>query len=186
MEESCIKASDVLNCISVGISTAVNDHIPYKDTPILIETGSFGNGKTAEGLPSIPYAGIAMAGISWGISGNMARTRAQEVSVEIMIETERMADVLVALIAVEKRVDEGEDLLFALSKKLKKSLDRLQSLTVDNTNISEEAVKEIDTSINLIKSLKQVIETDICDSNSFLVRKSGVVFRKIEQEVLNV
>jgi len=90
------------------------------------------------------------------------------------------------LIAVEKRVDEGEGLLFALSGKLKKSLDRLESLTGGNTGISEESAKEIDASVQIIKSLKQVIEADICDSNGFLVRKSGVVFRKIEQEVLNV
>jgi len=186
MEKSCIKASDVLNCISVGISTAINDRIPYKDTPILIETGALGIGKSAEGLPSIPYAGIAMAGISWGISGNLARARAQEESVETIIETERMADVLAALIAVERRVDEGEGLLFALSGKLKKSLDKLQAFTGENTVLSEEAAKELDTSVQLIKSLKQVIETDICDTNGYLVRKSGVIFRKIEQEVLNV
>jgi len=170
MEKSCIKASDVLNCISVGISTAVNDRIPYKDTPILIELGAFGSGKTAVGLPSIPYAGIAMAGISWGISGSLARTSAQEASVDTIIETEKMADILAAMKAVEKRVDEGENLLFALSGKLKKSLDRLEALTGENTDISEEVAKEIDASVLIIKSLKQVIETDICDSNGFLVR----------------
>ena len=187
LEKSCIKASDVLSCVSVGISTALNDRIPYKNTPILIETvGAFGVGKTAGRLPSIPYAGITMAGICWGINGSLAKTKAQEESIEAKIEAERMARVLDALKAIENRVDEGETLLYALSEKLKKSLAALQSLAENGTGLSEEAVKELDASIRLVKSIKQVIETDICNADGFLTRKSGVVFRKIEKEIKDV
>ena len=184
LEKSCIQASDVLNCISVGISTALNDRIPYKSTPVLIENiGVFGVEKTSKGLPAIPYAGITMAGICWGISGSLAKTKAEEASVETRIETERMSCVISALKAIEKRVTEGEALLFALSGRLKASLDALQSFAIKDGDFSEDAAKKIDTSIWLIKSLKQIIETDICNSDGFLTKKSGVVFRKIEQEV---
>jgi len=186
LEKTCIQVSDVLNCISVGINTALNDHIPYKNTPVLIEIlGKSGVSKTVNQLPAIPYAGITMAGINWGISGNIAKTKAQGEAVEVEIEAEKMRGVLSGLKAIGNRIDEGEALLFALSKKLKKSLDKLQSLATDEKELSEAAAKELDTSVKLIKSLKQIIETDICNADGFLTKKSGVTFHKIEQEVLN-
>ena len=184
LEKSCIQASDVLNCISVGINAALNDNIPYKGTPVIIEiVGAFGANKTISQLPVIPYAGITMAGINWGISGNLAKLRAQETSIEIMIETERMACVLDGLKAIERRVAEGEALLYALSEKLKISLDKLQSYPDEEGELSEKILNELDASIRLVKSIKEVIETDICDANGFLTKKSGVIFRKIEKEV---
>ena len=183
LEKTCIQASDVLNCISVGINTALNDNIPYKNTPVLI--GAFGLGKSFKGLPAIPYAGITMAGINWGISGSYAKTKAEEESIEIKIETERISGVLAGLKAIGKRVEEGEVLLFALSAKLKKSLGALQSLAGNDNELSVEALKELDISVHLIKSIKQVIETDICNTEGFLTRRSGIIFRKIEKEVNN-
>ena len=156
----------------------MNDRIPYRDTPALI--------RTSGQLPNIPYAGITMAGVTWGISGGHARMKAEETSVEIKIETERMAGVLAGLKAVEKRIEEGAALLYALSGKLKKSLDALQSLAVDGKELSEEAVKELDASVRLVKSIKQVIETDICNADGFLTKKSGVIFRKIIKEFRDV
>ena len=186
LEKTCIQASDVLNCISVGISTALNDNIPYKNTPVLIKVGASGIGNASKRLPAIPYAGITMAGISWGISGNLAKSKAHEASIEAKVETERMSGVLAGLKTIKKRITEGGDLLYSLSAKLKKSLEVLQSLAADDTELSSEAMKEIDTSVLLIKSLKQVIETDICNANGLLTKKSGIIFRKIEQEVKNV
>ena len=175
--DTCIKASDVLNCVSVGINTAINDGIPYRNTPVLI--------KTAGRLPSIPYAGITMAGITWGISGSLARSKAREEAVETIIETERMACTLGGLKAIANRIAEGEALLYALSKKLKKSLAALRAYAATDGGLSEEATKELDTSVRLIISLKNVIETDICNAEGLLTKKSGVVFRKIEREVGN-
>ena len=187
MEKTCIQASDILNCISVGVSTALNDRIPYKNTPVLIETiGAFGIGKTTSQLPAIPYAGITMAGISWGISGSLAKSKAEEDAVETKIETERMLSVLDGIKAIESRVTEGEALLFALSDKLKKSLNKLQAFSTEEKELSEKAVKELNTSVQLIKSIKHVIETDICNANGFLTKKSGVIFRKIQKEVKDV
>jgi len=184
LEKSCIQASDVLSCISVGINAALNDCIPYKSTPVIIEiVGALGVKNTIKHLPAFPYAGITMAGINWGINGNLAKIRAQETSVEIMIETERMACVLSGLRAIERRVDEGEALLYALSAKLKMSLDKLRSIPEESKDLSEKTQNELDASIRLVKSIKEIIETDICDANGFLTKKSGVIFRKIEKEV---
>lgn len=187
LEKTCIKASDVLNCITAGISTAFSDRIPYNNTPVLVEiTGALGVNRAAKTLPYIPYAGITMAGVCWGISGNIAKTKAQEESIETKIETERMLGIISGLRAIERRIDEGENLLFSLSKKLKYSLTVLQSLSENDSKLSDKALKEIDTSVWLIKSIKQVIETDICNANGFLTKKSGVIFRKIEKEINDV
>jgi len=172
-----IRASDVLGCVSVGVAAALNDRIPYKNTPVLIKAGS---------LPAIPYAGIAMAGVTWGISGSLAKARALEEAAETRIETERMARALSGLRAVENRVREGEELVYALAGKLRKSLGRLKSLAAETGGeIPEAAEKEIGVSMRLLKSLKRVIETDICDADGLLSKKSGVAFRKREREVRN-
>jgi hypothetical protein len=193
LEQSCIQASDVFNCVSTGITAALNDRIPYKDTPVLIEIiGAFGMGKIVKQLPNIPYAGITMAGICWGISGSSALARAREAAVEMKIEIERMACVLEGLRAIERRIAEGEALLYALSAKVKKSLNVLKSSNEikspngEDESLSETEAKELNTSIRLVKSIKQVIETDICNADGFLTKKSGVIFRKIEKEVCDV
>jgi len=184
LEETCIQASDVLNCISIAVNTGLNDRIPYKDTPVVLEIiGALGARKTFKSLPAIPYAGIIMAGINWGISGSQAKTKAEEESLEAKIEIERMYSVLSGLKAIEKRIDEGEALLYALSVRLKKSLSKLQELADDDTELSEEAIRELDVSIKLIKSIKQVIETDICNADGFITKKSGVIFHKIKKEI---
>ena len=184
LEETCIQASDVLNCISIAINTELNDRIPYKNTPAILEIiGALGGRKTFKGLPAIPYAGITMAGVNWGIAGSHAKTKAEKESVEVKIETERMSNVLSGLRAIENRVNEGKALLYALSVKLKKSLDKLQELASDSTELSDEAAKELDISVKLIKSIKQVIETDICNADGFITKKSGVIFHKIEKEI---
>ena len=183
LEETCIQVSDILNCISIAVNTGLNDRIPYKDTPVILEIiGALGARKTFHGLPAIPYAGITMAGVNWGIAGSQAKTKAEDES----IETERMSGVLSGLKAIENRIDEGEALLYSLSAKLNKSLIKLQELTCDNTELSEKASNELEICVNFIKSIKQVIETDICSADGFITRQSGVVFHKIEQEVQNV
>jgi hypothetical protein len=126
-----------------------------------------------------------MAGITWGISGSIARSRAREEAVETIIETERMACTMSGLKAIANRIAEGEALLYALSKKLRKSLAALRAYAVTDGGLSEEAARELDTSVRLIVSLKNVIETDICNAEGLLTKKSGVVFRKIEREVGN-
>jgi len=187
LETARIRASDILGCVSAGVSAALSDSIPYKNTPALIRiAGALGAGKNARGMPAIPYAGITMAGVNWGISGSLARGRALEASAEAGIETEKMARVLAGLKAIRKRAAEGEALLHTLSGKLRKSLDTLQSADRGGGALPETAAKEIDVSIRLVRSLKQIIETDICNAGGFLSRKSGVIFRKIKQEVCDV
>jgi len=124
-----------------------------------------------------------MAGITWGISGSLAKSKAQGEAVGIKVETERMSNVLSGLKAIKNRVVEGEALLYALSEKLKKSLNKFQSLTGETKELSEEAALELDISIQIIRSIKQVIETDICNADGFLTKNSGIVFQKIYKEI---
>jgi hypothetical protein len=175
LNSSCIKASDILNCVSVGISTALRDCIPYANTPVLINI--------PVQLPGIPYAGIAMAGITWGISGSLAKTNAQAQALGTRIEAERMLTVLEGLKSIEERISEGGALLYALSGKLWKSLEALQGHDGTGERLSDEAAREIDASVRLVKSIKQVIETDICSANGFLTKESGIIFRKMLKEV---
>jgi hypothetical protein len=79
LNTSCMKASDVLSCLSAGVNTAVHGRFPYEDTPPLTQTiGAFSVMKPPiSGVPRIPYTALAMAGLSWGISGNASKPRAR-------------------------------------------------------------------------------------------------------------
>jgi hypothetical protein len=187
MEMSCIRASDMLSCLSVGINTAVNDRIPYKETPPLLQTiGAFGiKTQPTVSLPYIPYAAITMAGISWGLSGNIAKVQAETNAVAVSRETKKMKSVLPGFNALLERISEGENLIIALTGKLRKVLAGLQPLS-ENRKATTVIAGQIETTITLTKALKQVIETDICTGNGLLTSESGVLFHKIQEEYTNV
>jgi hypothetical protein len=182
LETSCIKASDVLSCLSVGVNTAVNDRIPYKDTPpIMRSVGAFGIKEVpGSGLPNIPYAAIALAGISWGLSGSMAKSAAEAGAVLLEREKEKMKAVLSGFKALSDRITEGESLITALAGKLKAVLKTLGTPEKEANQTARTA--GIEAAISLARALKQVIETDICTGNGMINALSGVVFHKIRKE----
>jgi hypothetical protein len=185
LETSCVRASDVLSCLSIGVNTAVNDRIPYKDTPPILRTiGSFGmNGFPGNGLPCIPYAAIALAGVSWGLSGSAAKSAAETDAASLSRETEKMQSVLAGLRAAVDRIDEGESLITALAGKLKKVLETLGTFgKPENQTVSAAMKVHLETAVSLTRALKQVIETDICTGNGMLNAQSGVIFHKIRKE----
>jgi hypothetical protein len=187
LEKSSIKASDVLSCLSVGINTAVHDRIPYKDTPPLFRSlGAFINPKTSFILPNIPYAAITMAGLSWGISGDAAKTCAKMTAADIAHETEKMRPVLTECKALINRITEGRTLITTVTGKLRTVLKPLQETPpVSGETLSDSLAENIETAISLTKALKQVIEVDIVNGNGLLTKESGVVFQKIAKEHLN-
>jgi hypothetical protein len=182
LETSCIKASDVLSCLSAGVNTAVNDRIPYKDTPPFIQSiGALGiKAVPGNGLPAIPYAAIAMAGISWGVSGNAAKSAAEADALSLDREKEKMKSVLAGFKTLLDRITEGESLIAMLTGKLKAVLETLEK--PDKETIQTTGAASIETAIALTRALKQVIETDICAGNGMLNPQSGVVFHKIRKE----
>jgi hypothetical protein len=185
LETSCVKAGDVLSCLSIGVNTAVNDRIPYKDTPPLIPSiGAFGmKNFPGSGLPCIPYAAIALAGISWGISGGTAKSAAEAGAAALSGETEKLKTVLAGFRAVLGRIAEGESLIRTLTGKLETALETLGTCGKPEKNaVSEAAAFHIETAIALTRALKQVIETDVCTGNGMVNAQSGVVFRKIKKE----
>jgi hypothetical protein len=182
LETSCIKASDVLSCLAVGVNTAVNDRIPYKDTPPLVQSvGAFGIKEVpGNGLPNIPYAAIALAGISWGLSGNAAKSAAEADAMLLDQEKEKMKAVLAGFRAMGDRVTEGESLIATLSEKLKAVLETLTQ--PEKETVKTACAATIEAAIALTRALKQVIETDICTGNGMINAQSGVVFHKIRKE----
>jgi hypothetical protein len=182
LEMSCVKAGDVLSCLSIGVNTAVNDRFPYKDTPPVIQTiGAFGmKSFPGNGLPRIPYAAIAMAGVSWGISGSTAKSAAEADAASLSGETEKMKTVLAGFKAVAGRIAEGESLIMTLAGKLNAVLETLGSSEKEPVHPS--VVLRVEAAVSLTRALKQVIETDVCVGNGMLNAQSGVIFRKIKKE----
>jgi hypothetical protein len=189
LEKSCIKASDVLSCLSAGVNTAVHDRFPYKRMPPLIQTaGLFGGAKPSiSGLPDISYAALAMAGLTWGISGGKAKTLARASAAQLSCETEKMESVLAGCTALLERIGEGEHLIASLTEKLRIVLTFLQSSSAPVTNeASPETAAYIETAVSLTRALKQVIETDVCGGDGLLTAESGIVFSKIKKEYAHV
>jgi hypothetical protein len=165
LKTSFIKASDILSCLSAGINTAVHGRFPYEDTPPLTQTiGAFGFKKPPiSGIPHIPYAALTVAGLSWGISGNMSKTRARAAAARLSCETEKLKPVLTGYKALCDRVDEGGSLIAVLTEKLRAVLGCLQSVPIPVTNETPpETAAYIETAVSLTRALKQVIETDVC------------------------
>jgi hypothetical protein len=188
LEESVIKASDVLSCLSAGVNTAVHDRFPYKDTPPIFQTvGAFGLKKvTFTGLPHIPaelipHAGITMAGITWGMSGSAAKLQAETNAVYVSREIEEMKPIETGFKALLERIGEGESLINTLTGKLRLLLMELESLPE-----SEENANLIANAVSLTRALKQVIEVDICSGNGLLSPESGVLFHTIRKEYVHV
>jgi hypothetical protein len=179
LKASCVKASDVLACVSIGVNTAVYDRIPYKDTPPLIQAiGAFGyKPQAAIVLPDISYAAITMAGFSWGISGIGAKVQAETNAIQVSGEIERMESVLYGFNALTAHIAEGEKLLAGLTDRL-----RLVLLELKLVPDSPDMERHIDIAISLTRALKQIIETDICTGNGLLAPESGILFRSIQKE----
>jgi hypothetical protein len=185
LETSCVRASDVLSCLSLGVNTAASDRIPYKDSPpILRAAGAFGiNGFPGNGMPRIPYAALALAGVSWGLSGSAAKSAAETDAAALSRETKTMQSVLAGFTAMLDRIDEGETLITDLAGKLKKVLETLGAFGKPEDQTVSAAMKvHLETAVSLTRVLKQVIETDICIGNGMLNAQSGVVFHKISKE----
>jgi hypothetical protein len=176
LRESVIKASDVLSCLSAGVNTAVHDRFPYKDTPPIFQAiGAFGLKQLPfNGLPPIPYAAITMAGLSWGLSGNAAKQQAGIKAAYVSGEIDKMKALETGFNAVLKRIAEGENLIAALTEKLRFALAELK--------IPPQSPEKIENAVNLTRALKQIIEVDLCTGNGLLTHKSGVLFRTVRKE----
>jgi hypothetical protein len=187
-EKSFIKASDVLSCLSAGVNAAVHDTFPYKDTPPLFQfVGAFGI-KTMPSftLPNIPYSAITIAGLSWGISGDAALTRAEFTATEIARQTKKMKLILAGFNALITRITEGETLTTTLTGELGMVLESLQDARLSpDEAVSDFLAVNIETAITLTRTLKQVIEVDIVTGNGMLTMESGILFQKIAKEHLN-
>jgi hypothetical protein len=183
LKESVIKASNVLSCLSIGVTTAVNDRIPYKDTPPILKDIGLSGMKVnpASDLPAVSHAAIMMAGLSWGISGSTAKTQAENNAVHITHTTKKMEQTLAGFDALLDRITEGENLIKALTEKLRQALSLLP-----DTSDGHEPAASIETAISLVRALKKIIETDICTDNGLLTAESGVLFRKVQKEYAHV
>jgi hypothetical protein len=189
LNESCVKASDVLSCLAIGVNTAANDRFPYKDAPPMTQTiGAFGLAKRPiEGLPNISYAAIAMTGLTWGISGSVAKTQARATAAQLSCETEKLESVLAGYKALLDRIEEGEHMIASLTEKLRIVLASLSLAPMPATDEAPpEMTAHIEAAISLVRALKQAIETDVCGGNGLLTVESGVAFKKSKKEYAHV
>jgi hypothetical protein len=175
------KAGNALSCLSAGLITAANDRIPYKGTPPILKAAGIFGVNPVSGLPAIPYSAIAVAGLSWGISGSAAKAQAGNAALYAGRAIGRMEQTLSGFDALLERIGEGESLVNALAKKLRDALSVLPDAPG-----GPETAAAVESAVALARALKEIIETDICTGGGLPNAESGVVFQKIRKEYAHV
>jgi len=152
IEKSGIKASDVFSCLSAGINSA-------------------------------PYTTVMSAGLNWGISGSRELTNAEASAADLNRETEKMKTVLANIKCFINRLNEGKQLITVLSSKLEPLLVQLEQETVNKKGlIPLETINKIEVAISLTRTLKRIIDVDVCVENGKLTKEAGVLFHTLTEE----
>ncbi|ULQ60398.1 hypothetical protein K7I13_03565 [Brucepastera parasyntrophica] len=174
LERACIKAGDILEGLSLGIAQVVQCRSVYgKRLPSLIAAGAFGLNPLSTVFPAI-------TGLFFGAKAAGIKTAALRNAAKIEIRREKLQAYLAQLRAVSARVREGEQLISALSGKIRTQLCFLDN--VSGFEITESVSGHINMTVLLLRALKSVIEVDIVSGNGTLTKGSGVLFRKIHRE----
>ena len=118
-----------------------------------------------------------MAGITWGMSGSLARQQAETNAAYALSEIEKLKPVETGFDALLERIAEGENLVNSLTGKLRVALAALKLLPE-----SDETAKRIENAVSLTRVLKQIIEVDICSGDGLLSPESGVLFHTVRKE----
>lgn len=109
--------------------------------------------------------------LSFAISGSRAKTQALQVSSVVKIEREKMEDTIALCRCLRKRIAEGSSVLQSLTNKMSSIMEDLK-LPIK----SHERERRIDALLCLSKTMKKVIDTEICTTEGVLLEKAGLLY----------
>lgn len=114
--------------------------------------------------------------ISFAVGGSRAKDKAQKVASAVRIERERMEETITLCRNLRKRIAEGSSVLNRLSNDM---THVMEDLAQDQESSAHES--SIEKLLLLSKTMKRVIDIDICTTEGVLLEKAGLLYTAVNK-----
>jgi len=114
--------------------------------------------------------------ISFAVGGSRAKDKAQKVASAVRIERERMEETITLCRNLRKRIAEGSSVLNRLSNDM---THIMEDLAQDQESSAQES--SIEKLLLLSKTMKRVIDIDICTTEGVLLEKAGLLYTAVNK-----
>lgn len=114
--------------------------------------------------------------ISFAVGGSRAKDKAQKVASTVRIERERMEETITLCRNLRKRIAEGSSVLNRLSNDM---THVMEDLAQDQESSAQES--SIEKLLLLSKTMKRVIDIDICTTEGVLLEKAGLLYTEVNK-----
>ena len=114
--------------------------------------------------------------ISFAVGGSRAKDKALKVASAVRIERERMEETITLCRNLRKRIAEGSSVLNRLSNDM---THVMEDLAQDQESSAQES--SIEKLLLLSKTMKRVIDIDICTTEGVLLEKAGLLYTAVNK-----
>ncbi|HQL05807.1 MAG TPA: hypothetical protein PLU33_11755 [Treponemataceae bacterium] len=163
------KDTDRISMLSKKLNSSVNKIYASLD---LQRLGAFG----MSGSMLNNSISLLTQSISFAVGGSRAKDKAQKVSSAVRIERERMEETITLCRNLRKRIAEGSSVLNRLSNDM---THVMEDLAQDQESSAQES--SIEKLLLLSKTMKKVIDIDICTTEGVLLEKAGLLYTAVNK-----
>jgi len=163
------KDTDRISMLSKKLNSGVNKIYASLD---LQRLGAFG----MSGSMLNNSISLLTQSISFAVGGSRAKDKAQKVSSAVRIERERMEETITLCRNLRKRIAEGSSVLNRLSNDM---THVMEDLAQDQESSAQES--SIEKLLLLSKTMKKVIDIDICTTEGVLLEKAGLLYTAVNK-----
>lgn len=163
------KDTDRISMLSKNLNSGVNKINASLD---LQRLGAFG----MSGSMLNNSISLLTQSISFAVGGSRAKDKAQKVASAVRIERERMEETITLCRNLRKRIAEGSSVLNRLSNDM---THIMEDLAQDQESSAQES--SIEKLLLLSKTMKRVIDIDICTTEGVLLEKAGLLYTAVNK-----
>lgn len=163
------KDTDRISMLSKNLNSGINKINASLD---LQRLGAFG----MSGSMLNNSISLLTQSISFAVGGSRAKDKAQKVASAVRIERERMEETITLCRNLRKRIAEGSSVLNRLSNDM---THVMEDLAQDQESSAQES--SIEKLLLLSKTMKRVIDIDICTTEGVLLEKAGLLYTAVNK-----
>ncbi len=163
------KDTDRISMLSKNLNSGINKINASLD---LQRLGAFG----MSGSMLNNSISLLTQSISFAVGGSRAKDKAQKVASAVRIERERMEETITLCRNLRKRIAEGSSVLNRLSNDM---THVMEDLAQDQESSAHES--SIEKLLLLSKTMKRVIDIDICTTEGVLLEKAGLLYTEVNK-----
>ena len=163
------KDTDRISMLSKNLNSGINKINASLD---LQRLGAFG----MSGSMLNNSISLLTQSISFAVGGSRAKDKAQKVASAVRIERERMEETITLCRNLRKRIAEGSSVLNRLSNDM---THVMEDLAQDQESSAQES--SIEKLLLLSKTMKRVIDIDICTTEGVLLEKAGLLYTEVNK-----